>query len=51
MPIGGPQRNEENFAWPSNMYCLFTVTPWSEVKNILKYCWGVLTVSLAFTVI
>jgi hypothetical protein len=30
-PIGGPWRNEDIFAHPSNMYCLFTETHWSEV--------------------
>jgi hypothetical protein len=33
-PIGVPQRNEEIFAEPSNMYSLFTETFWSEDKNI-----------------
>jgi hypothetical protein len=29
--IGGPQRNEDIFAQPSNMYCLFTEIHWNEV--------------------
>jgi hypothetical protein len=36
-PIGGLQRNEEIFARPSNMYCLFTEYRWSEVEKLLKY--------------
>ncbi len=36
-PIGGPQRNEEIFVRPSNTYCLFTETSWSELENLLKY--------------
>ncbi len=43
MTTWGLQRNKEYFAQPSNMYCLFTETYWSEVDNI-EYYWSLLTV-------